>query len=108
MTDEQKKELLNFYKDAEIIQLDETISDVNKIISYHADVYAVVLPVDLIAELKHKTDAEIIRPVSERVKTDIQRINPATNKYESEYIFKHIGWQKIVKAEIKTEFLKER
>lgn len=108
MTDEQEKELIDFYGDVQIIQLDETVSDINKIISYNADIYAVVLPVDLIAELKNKTNAEIIRPVSERIKTDIQRINPATDKYESEYVFKHIGWQKIIKAEIKTEFLKER
>ena len=108
MTDEQMKELLEFYGDSEIIQLDETVTDTDEIISYNADVYAVVLPVDLIAELKNKTDADIIRPVSERIKTDAQRINPATNKYESEYIFKHIGWQKIIKAEIITEFLKER
>ena len=105
MTEEQKADLLRIYGEIELVQHDDTVSDISAIISFAADVYAVVLPIDLIAELKKNTSAEVIQPVSGREKTDRSMINNATGKAETEYIYKHLYWQRINKCEIETERL---
>ena len=105
MTFEQKADLERIYGAFELIQHDETLTDITPLLKYNVDVYAVVLPIDLIALLKKSTDADIIQPVSGRVKTDRSIINSATGKYENEYIYKHLYWQLIKKCEIETERL---
>ena len=105
MTEEQKTDLIKIYGEAEIIQHDSTVTDISEIMSFDADVFAVVLPIDLIAVLKKNTSAEVIQPVSGRVKTDRSVINNATGRAETEYIYKHLYWQRINKCEIETERL---
>lgn len=101
LTDEQLNDLKRIYGEFELETLDETITNIDHILLHDADVYAVVLPIDLIAELKNKTNKEIIRPVSERVKIS----NEKNTNGETEYKFKHKAWQRIVKAEIIVENL---
>lgn len=101
LTDEQLCDLKRIYGEIEIETLDETITNIDRVLAYDADVYAVVLPVDLIAELKNKTNAEIIRPVSERVRIS----NENDDSEETQYRFKHKAWQRIVKAEVVIENL---
>ncbi len=105
MTPEQKTDLERIYGDFRLIQHDATLTDVSDLLEYDADIYAVVLPIDLIALLKSHTSADIIQPVSGRVKTDRLILNNATGKYENEYLYKHLYWQLIKKCEIETERL---
>lgn len=105
MTNEQRADLDRIYTKCEIIQFDETINDVTVLLEFNADVYAVVLPLDLVAHLKISTSADIIQPVSGRVKSEKLILNNATGKYENEYVYKHLYWQLIKKCEIETERL---
>lgn len=105
MTSEQTADLERIYGAFELIQHDETLTDITPLLEYNVDVYAVVLPVDLISLLRKSTSADIIQPVSGRVKTDRLIINNATGKYENEYVYKHLYWQLIRKCEIETERL---
>ena len=105
MTEEQLSDLERIYGDIELIQYDETITDVKKLLAYNADIYAVVLPLNLVALLRSETDEEIIQPVSGREQSDSQIFNQAMGKMESEYIYRHLYWQKIIKVEIITERL---
>jgi hypothetical protein len=76
------------------------VTDVKEILGNDIDVYAVVLPVNLISDLRKCTDSEIIQSVSGRVSTGRTDVNN-----ETEYIFKHLYWQKIIKFDIETERL---
>lgn len=105
MTSEQQADLERIYGAVELIQHDETLNDITPLLEYDVDVYAVVLPIDLIALLKKNTAADIIQPVSGRAKTDRRIINSATGKCENEYVYKHLYWQLIKKCEIETERL---
>lgn len=105
MTSEQTADLERIYGDFELIQHDETLTDIDPLLGYDVDVYAVVLPVELIALLRKNTSADIIQPVSGRVKTDRLIVNNATGIFENEYAYKHLYWQLIRKCEIETERL---
>lgn len=105
MTDDQKNDLLSKFGEVTIIQHDSTVNDINDILRYESDVYAVVLSLDLIAKLKKVTSCDIIQPVSGRVATGGKIWNKATGGYESEYIYKHLFWQRIVRIELETERL---
>ena len=100
MTDEQLTDLHRIYGNFELQKLDKTIQNVNDILQINADVYAVVLPLNILIELKENTSADIIQPVSERILSNRVVFNFANGKYEKEYIFKHMYWQKIIKADI--------
>ena len=105
MTEEQSEDIKRIYGESEIIQYDSTVTDIDDILKYKADVYAVFLPLNLISELMKKTDAIIIQPVSGRVSTGGQVFNKAAGKMETEYAYKHLYWQKIIKIEVITEKL---
>jgi len=93
MTEPQRTELDRIYEDVSLMQYDATVQDINEILAFHADVYAVVLPLGLLAELRKNTDAEIIQSVSGRIRK------------ESDYVFQHLYWQKINKLVLETENL---
>ena len=106
MTFEQITDLKRIYgEDIEIEKLDETIKDIHIIANRDADVYAVVLPIDLAAELLTLTNKPVIFAVSERIRADKTRLNEATGKEEAEFIFKHVCWKKYDKVDIKTTVL---
>lgn len=105
MTNEQLSDLHRIYDDFELLTLDKTITSVQEVLKYSADVYAVVLPTNLLIELKNSTNAEVIQPVSKRVATKNKILNPATNTYEQEYIYIHQCWERIVKADVKLQRL---
>ena len=108
MTKEQIEDLERIYGDINIVKFDKTIKDFEEILSVGKfDVYAVVLPANLIARLMKicPENVQIIQPVSERVITENKIINPATQKEESEYEFRHVCWQRIVKAVFEVETL---
>lgn len=98
MTQEQSEDLERIYGKSEIIQYDKTVENVKNILRNDIDVYAVVLPVNLISDLRKITDSEIIQSVSGRVSTGRTDVNN-----ETEYIFRHLYWQKIIKFDIETE-----
>lgn len=105
MTSDQMADLERIYGVFELIQYDETLTDITTLLEYDVDVYAVVLPIDLIALLRKSTSSDVIQPVSGRVKTDRLIINNATGEYENEYLYRHLYWQLITKCEIETERL---
>lgn len=105
LTARQTEQLSRIYGETEIRQLDCTVSSVDTILACPADVYAVVLPLGLLAELRKRTDAEIIQSVSGRVPTGRMTVNPATGAEEPEYAFDHLCWQRIVRLELETEIL---
>lgn len=108
MTSEQIADLESVYGDIQTEILDSTIEDVKKIAETDADVYAVVLPAEMIAELQKilAPEKEVIVPVSARVKTGRTVYNKASDTQETEYIYKHLHWNKIISIEIKTEILR--
>lgn len=108
MTSEQIADLESVYGDIQTEILDSTIEDVKKIAETDADVYAVVLPAEMIAELQKvlSPEKEIVVPVSARVKTDRTVYNKASDTQETEYIYKHMYWKKIISIEIRTEILR--
>lgn len=98
MTSEQYNDLERIYGKVKITQYDKTVTDVKEILRNNVDVYAVVLPVNLISDLRKNTKSEIIQSVSGRIFT-----GKTTADKESEYVFKHLYWQKIIKFDIETE-----
>lgn len=108
MTSEQMADLEEVYGEIQVETLDSTIEDVKIIAERDADVYAVVLPAEMIAELQKVISPakEVVVPVSARVKTDRKVYNKASDTKETEYIYKHIHWKKIISIEIKTEILR--
>ena len=106
MTNEQLNDLHRIYGEFSLTQFDQTVETIESFLTFHADVYAVVLPLQLLADLKKATDAEIIQPVSGRVRTESAKYhNQASDTLETEYIFKHLYWQKINRLELETEKL---
>ena len=105
MTTRQTEQLNRIYGEVQITQMDATISDIADILAVPADVYAVVLPLSLLAALRQNTDKEIIQSISGRVPTGRTVYNPANGINEQEYIFDHLHWQRIVRLELETEIL---
>lgn len=75
--------------------------------SKEADVIAVVLPPNILADLVNPRNNEkpVIRAVSNREKTGNLIVNSATGQKEVEYRFVHGGWERIKKIEIIVEKL---
>lgn len=105
MTPRQFAQLQDIYGEIHITQLDNTLSDVSAILDVPADVYAVVLPLSLLASLRQRTDKEIIQSVSGRIPTGRTIVNPANGAEEQEYVFDHIYWQRILRLELETEII---
>ena len=106
MTEAQLTDLHRIYGDFTLTQFDRTVETIDPILAVPADVYAVVLPLQLLADLKHATNAEIIQPVSGRVRTESAKYhNQASGSLETEYLFKHLYWQKINRLALETEKL---
>ena len=105
MTPRQTEQLNRIYGEVQITQMDATISDIADILAVPADVYAVVLPLSLLAALRQNTDKEIIQSISGRVPTGRTVYNPTNGINEQEYTFDHLHWQRIVRLELETEIL---
>jgi hypothetical protein len=105
MTQQQQQQLYQIYGDIRIRTLDQTVTDIAAILACPADVYAVVLPLGLLAALRQETEKEIIQPVSGRIPTGGTHINPASGSEEQEYAFEHLYWQRILRLELETEIL---
>lgn len=96
MTEEQFNALKKIYGEFDIRQINKTIESVQELAPYleYADVWAVVLPPTLIAELMKITNKPIIYAVNGR---------ELTTDGKAEFIFK--GWRKYNKVVIETEDL---
>lgn len=70
--------------------------------SKEADVIAVVLPPNILADLVNPRNNKkpVIRAVSNREKTGKLVLNQATGQNEEEYRFVHGGWEQVEKIEI--------
>lgn len=105
LTPPQLADLRRIYGEISVQSLDKTVSDVSDILAHPADVYAVVLPLELVAELKKQTFAEVIVPKSARIPSGRSVWNPATNRSEAEYVFQHLHWIRVRSISIDTEIL---
>ena len=70
--------------------------------SKDADIMAVVLPPNILADLVNPQNNEkpVIRAISSREKTGKLVLNQATGQNEEEYRFVHGGWEQVEKIEI--------
>lgn len=105
MTEDQIADLRRIYGDDIVIEKhDITATSYKDVIeaSKEADVMAVVLPPNIIADLVNPRNNEkpVIRAISNREKTGNLVVNSATGKKEAEYRFVHGGWEQVEKIEI--------
>ena len=105
MTTDQYSSLIKIYDSPKIIRAEQNITDVNELLSYDPDVFAVVLPTDTLSELVSRTTKDVIRPVEKKVRADGTVIPPEKEATETDYSVKHFGWEKILKIEIKTKMV---
>lgn len=108
MTQEQVEDLKRIYgADTEIVKVDKTIKTADDILdgSDDFDVFAVVLPIDLIADLYSNTNKPIITAKSERTATGTTVFNPATNREEQQFKFVHKHWELYKEVKLVTEIL---
>ena len=109
MTKEQFSDLCRIYGDVDVKQFPETISSAKQVVELGADcdVLAVVLPAAFLADLTNPriNTKPVIRAIADRIPTGKTIVNPATGKEEPEMMFRHAGWERVVKVEIVTERL---
>lgn len=108
LTEEQLSDLKRIYgDDLSVTKMDKTIKSVEDILNEanDFDVLAVVLPIDLIADLFGKTDKEIITSKSERVLLETTVYNLSTQKQEAQYKFVHKCWNRYKEVKILMEQL---
>ena len=110
MTGDQIADLRRIYgSDVVVEKHDITARSYEDVIetSKDADILAVVLPPNILADLVNPRNNEkpVIRAVSNREKTGKLVVNSATGKEEVEYRFVHGGWERIKKIEIIVEKL---
>ena len=110
MTAEQLDSLKKNYGDIEIINADRTFTNAQEIIDFteNIDVYAVVLPTEILVDLYKllPADKDLIIPYSKRIPTGKKVLNSSTGDYEAEYMFVHDCCKKVICAEFETEKLK--
>lgn len=109
MTKEQIADLKRIYGEVELKKFDQSVTGWKDVVEAGAecDILAVVLPPAILADLinpKNNTKP-VIRAKALRVATGNTIINPATGMEETEYSFKHDGWERILKFEIVAEKL---
>lgn len=109
MTQEQIDDLTRIYGEIEVKTLDQSVSGWEDVVKAGADcdVLAVVLPPAILADLtdpRHNSKP-VIKSKAIRIATGNTVFNPATGKNESEYKYKHGGWERVIKIEIVTEAL---
>ena len=105
MTERQREQLSQIYGEVSIRQFDQTVTEIASILGCPADIYAVVLPLGLLAALRRNTDKEIIQSVFGRIPTGNMTVNPATGAEEQEYAYDHLYWQRILRLEMETEII---
>ena len=105
MTTDQYSSLTKIYDNPKIVRAENNITNVNELLSYEPDVFAVVLPTDTLAELVSRTSKDVIRPVEKKVRPDGTVIPPEEEAAATDYTIKHFGFEKVLKIEIKTKML---
>lgn len=107
MTEEQVADLHRIYGEVEVKTFDQTVSGWKDVVEAGADcdVLAVVLPPAILADLTNPNNNQkpVIRSKANRVATGKMAVNPATGKEEAQYLFKHAGWERVIKIEVVTE-----
>lgn len=110
MTEDQIADLRRIYGNNIVVEKhDITASSYRDVLeaSKDADIIAVVLPPNILADLVNPRNNEkpVIRAISNREKTGKLVVNSATGQKEAEYRFVHGGWERIKKIEIIVEKL---
>jgi hypothetical protein len=109
MTKEQVDDLHEIYGDIEIKRYQQTIKNYREVIKLGADcdVFAVVLPIAIIADLVSNVNKPVIRAKTTRVPTGCVYVNGYGNE-EMEYRFQHNGWEQVKNIQVETVNLLER
>ena len=109
LTCEQFSDLQRIYGEIELKHFKDSVTSYKDVIEAgnDCDVFAVVLPNSILTELTnpHNNQKPVIRAIANRVPTGNVTINRATGQEETEYMFQHVGWEKVLKIEIVTERL---
>ncbi len=107
MTAQQLLDLVRIYGSVDIVQSKRTAKSWKDITNdgEGCDILAVVLPPAILGDLICNVDKPVIRAKSNRVPTGNLVKNLATGEMETEYIFVHVGWERVLKIEIVTEDL---
>lgn len=93
MTADQRAALEGKLGPVEIEQVNKTVASAAEILDPSADAYAVVMSVELMAELRALTDKPIYFATSERVRTTDPDGQPA-------FEFKHKAWLGVARLEL--------
>ena len=110
LSKEQLDDLKRIYgEDVEITTFDQTVKNWSEVVEAGSDcdVLAVVLPPSILADLTNprNNSKPVIRTKANRIPTGKTVVNPASGKKETEYMFQHAGWERVIKIEIVTESL---
>lgn len=109
LTEEQIADLKRIYGEIEVKNFDQKVQNWRDVAKAGADcdVLAVVLPPAILADLTNPQNntKPVIRAKANRVPTGNTVVNPATGKEETEYRFKHAGWERVIKVEVVVEAL---
>ena len=95
MTEPQEKDLVRIFGDIEIHQVNATIKNVDEL-PLEFDVFAVVMPVELQAELFKKLNSK-----QKLITAKNRRVRNQDGKFE----FEHAGWVWIKELKLETEIL---
>lgn len=109
LTQEQRNDLQRIYGAFELIRMSGTINNISEILKTgqdnEVDVYAVVLPTNLLQELIEKTNLPVIRSCIVRAETGNTIINSSTGLAEKEYMIAHKHWEQVIRLELITKKL---
>lgn len=106
LNNEQLSDLIRVYGDVEIVNFKDTVKSAKQLVEVGEDceVFAVVLPPDLLADLINPSinQKPVIRSVMERVPTGTMIVNPVTGKEEMEMAMHFVAWEQVDEFRIVT------
>ena len=109
LSEDQLTDLRRIYGDVEIVKFQDTVESARQLVEVgkDCDVFAVVLPPALLADLTNpRTNTKpVIRSVMERKPTGRMVTNPVTGKEEAEMAMYFVAWERVIRVEIVTERL---
>lgn len=107
LNNEQLADLFRIYGDVEIVNFQDTVKSAKQLVEVGEDceVFAVVLPPALLADLININQKPVIRSVMERVPTGTMIANPVTGKEEMEMAMHFVAWEQVDELRIVTHRL---
>ena len=109
MTKSQMEDLERIYGRVELKKFDQSVKSWKDVVEAGSDcdILAVVLPPAILGDLTNPRNNKkpVIRAKANRIDTGKKVFNPATGKEETEYVFQHVGWERVLKLQVIVEAL---